>query len=283
MQLPENPIMRTLSILFAIIFGVVALGWVGVFGLLIAVSTKDPSRREMIAVSGEPDARYWARTTDICLRNRTAAPLQVRVVAARAAVQFDSIWWPLPLIPDAIGRAVMLRDSFTVRGLHYRPAGRTLVLGTVDTLIDVHYPSPLPRALAHCRRIDIRYSTELATNKFKSGDPNFERVIRVQRLPAQPNSLHLTLYLEPGDTLALGHRRVKYFASGLPPAATALENEVPPVISVRWQDAQHHLHRHRPRLAGWLQVPTPAAPPTGRQQVRHYLDYPLNYATIIAR
>ena len=145
-----------------------------------------------------------------------------------------------------------------------RPAGRTLVLGTVDTLIDVHYPSPLPRALAHCRRIDIRYSTELATNKFKSGDLSFERVMRVQRLPAQPNSL----YLEPGDTLALGRRRVGYYAGGLPPAAspaaTALENEVPPAISVQWQDAQQHLHRHRPQLAGWLQVPAPAALPTGR-------------------
>lgn len=283
MPLPENPLLRALSVFVLLIAAVVGVGYVLVVLLLISVSLEDPHRREMVAVSGEPDARYWTRTTDIYLRNRTAAPLQVHVVAARAAVQFDSIWWPLPQIPDAIGRAVMLRDGFAVRGLHYQPAGRTLVLGTVDTLIDVHYPSPLPRALAHCRRIDIRYSTELATNRFKSGDPDFVRVMRVRRLPAQPDSLHLTLYLEPGDTLALGHRRVGYDTSDLPPAAMAQENEVPPPIGVQWQDAQHHLHQHRPRLAGWLRVPTPTAPPTGRQRVRHYLDYPLNYATTIAR
>lgn len=148
MQLPENPILRAFAFIFALVFGVVALGYLLIFGVLIAVSLPDPSHQKVMVSTGEPDAQDSAQTTDIYLRNRTAAPLQVHVVAPRAAVQFDTIWWPLAQIPDAIGRAVMLRDGFTVRGLHYRPAERPLVLGTADTLIDVHYPSPLPRALA---------------------------------------------------------------------------------------------------------------------------------------
>jgi hypothetical protein len=202
----------------------------------------------------------------------------VRVVVARTAVQFDSIWWALPNIPDAIGRAVMLREGLAVGGLRDR-AGRTLVLGSVDTLIDVHYPSPLPRALAHCRRIDIRYSPELAHNRAKDGDPNYERVARVQRLPAHPKLLLLTLYLEPGDTLALGHRTVGDAPGYRPPGPEPLGDAAPPALVVQWQDAQGRRHQHRPRLADWQAGP--AAPPAGPRQVQHYLDYPLTYTTVI--
>lgn len=105
----------------------------------------------------------------------------------------------------------------------------------------------------------------------------------MRRPPAQPDSLHLTLYLEPGDTLALGRCRVRYAARGLPSKAIVLENEAPPALRVQWQDAQGHWHQHRPRLAGWLPGTAPMALPTGRGQVQHYLDYPLHYTTTIAR
>jgi hypothetical protein len=280
MQLPENPIARAFAVLFAFVLGLGALGYLLVLLLLIAVSLENPHRRELTVPTGLADTSSAAQyqTTDLYLRNRTAAPLQVRVAVPRAEVQFDSIWWPLPNIPDAIGRAVMLREGLAVGGLRYR-AGRTLVLGSVDTLIDVHYPSPLPRALAHCRRIDIRYSPELAHNRAKNGDPNYERVARVQRLPARAKSLLLTLYLAPGDTLALGHRTVGTGPVDWAPRAEPPGNAAPPAIVVQWQDAQGHRHEHRPRLADW----GAAAPPVGSQRVQHYLDYPLTYTTVIAQ
>jgi len=273
MILPENPFARVVAVVFALVLGVGAIGYLLVMLLLIAVSLEDPHRRELTVPTGLADAapavRY--RTNDLYLRNRTTAPLQVRVVVARPAVQFDSIWWPLPQVPDAIGRAVLLRDSLAVGGLRYR-AGGTLVLGTLDTLIDVHYPSPLPHALAHCRRIDIRYSPELAHSQVNYGGPNYERIMRVQRLPARPGSLRLTLYLEPGDTLALGHYRALADTTARPPGSEVLAATTPPAIEVQWQDAQGRRHRHRPRLAGWQAAL--AAPAAGPQRVQHYLDYP---------
>ena len=64
MELPENPILRGFAVIFAIVFAVVALGYVGVLGLVIAVSL--PNDTQFVSTAPERTT-----TTDIYLRNRT--------------------------------------------------------------------------------------------------------------------------------------------------------------------------------------------------------------------
>ena len=104
MELPENPILRGFAVIFAIVFAVVALWYVGVLGLVIAVSL--PNDTQFVSTAPERTT-----TTDIYLRNRTLDPMRVVLMAARPALRPDSMWWPLAISSEAVGQALVLQDS----------------------------------------------------------------------------------------------------------------------------------------------------------------------------
>jgi hypothetical protein len=298
MKLPENPILRIFAVIFAVVFGVVALGYVGVVGLLIAVSLPDPSRTELVLT---PPA--WTATTDIYLRNRMAVPLRVELTLARPATRPDTVWWPVAISPEAVGQALALRDSLVTQGLYYPLPAPLLLLGTVDTLIDKNFDDSLPRSLLHHKRYNSKYSASAHAGRRSISQPELGREVGLHNVPGAPDSLRLVLDLLPDSTLRVARRQVAYFddaaGTGTSTALTAREGDnwpylldarqvdegpaVPPAawqhrplaVRVRWRDAQGHPHQQRPPLAALLQLPAAAVslPGAGHHQVRRYWDY----------
>ena len=296
MQLPENPILRVIAILCAVGLGMMGLGYLGTLGLLIAVSL--PGSTELISLGPE-----WTTTTEIYLRNRTAAPLRVELTMARPALRPDSVWWPVEVSPEAVGQALALHDSLVAQGIYYLLPAPLLLPGTADTLIDANFDESLPRALIHHKRYNNRASVYEHTHRHFISPPDASQAGSLRRVPGAPDSLCLVLALAPGDSLRVARRRTNYFFDETgtllamdgernpysppyhPLDATPLYWEPynmpyptshrPPTVRVQWVDGRGHVRQQRPPLAALLRLPEAATtlPSAGYRLVRRYWDY----------
>lgn len=298
MQLPENPILRVFAVIFATIIGVIGLGYVGryvgVIVLLIAVSL--PNGTELHSLGPERTT-----TTDIYLRNRTAAPMRVVLTVPRSALQPDSVWWPVAISPEAVGQALALHDSLVAQGLHYPLLAPLLLPGTADTLIDANFDESLPRALIHHKRYNNRPSTHEHTHRHFISPPESGQAVGLRSVPGAPDSLHLVLALAPGDSLRIARRRVNYFLNetgmllamdgeeapysppyspldAAPPRQQPYDGPppyCPPTVRVQWIDAQGRVRQQRPPLGALLRLPDAGVtlPTVGHRLVRRYWDY----------
>ena len=108
----------------------------------------------------------------------------------------------------------------------------------------------------------------------------FRPKLRVQRLRSQPDSLRLTLYLAPQDSLRVGRRQRRYVLEPAQPDVPVQdigyeEPWLPPTLHVQWQDARHRPQQQRLRPAHWLQQPLARVRHSATSRLeRHYLDYP---------
>jgi hypothetical protein len=293
MQLPENPILRVFAVIFAIGFGVVALGYLGVIGLLIAVSL--PNGTKYLSTAPAQTA-----TTEIYLRNRTSAPMRVVLTVARPALQPDSVWWPVAISPEAVGQALALHDSLVAQGMYYPLPVPLLLPGTADTLIDKNFDDSLPRFLLQHKRYNNRPSVYEHTHRHFISPPELgPQEPGLHSVPGAPDSLRLVLDVLPDSSLRVARRRVAYFTDEAG-ASTALEGPgwpypgpelhaddgpgPPPsamryrplAIRVQWRDTQGRWQQQRPPLAALLQLPEAEVTLPGvsqRRLVQRYWDY----------
>ncbi|MGI4762435.1 MAG: hypothetical protein ACRYF0_17120 [Janthinobacterium lividum] len=300
MPTPEKPARSWLDVcitLLAGLAGLYLLGQLGVVALLVAVSLPDPGRTEVFS-----EVPAWTTTTEVYLRNRTAAPLRVALTVARPAAAPDSVWWPLELSPEAVGQALALRDSLVIQGLHYPLPTPLLLPGTADTLIDANFDDSLPRALIHHKRYNNRPSVYMHTHRHFISPPELDPAVRLRNVPGAPDSLRLVLALTPGDSLRVARRRTSYFFNetgrllatdgenmpysppyspldATPPYREPYDRPYPapyrpPTVRLQWVDAWGRVRRQRPPLAALLRLPEAGAtlPSAGQHLVRRYWD-----------
>ena len=297
MSLPRKPARSWQNVcmtLVACLVGLYFLEKLSVLAVLIAVSLPDPNRTEALA-----EVPAWSTTTELYLRNRTAAPLRVMLTVASLALLPDTVWWPLAISPEAVGQALALHDSLVAQGLHYPLPAPLLMPGTADTLIDANFDERLPRALIHHKRYNNRASVHEHTDRHFISPPDAGQAGSLRRVPGAPDSLCLVLALAPGDSLRVARRRTNYFFDETgtlvamdgerepysppyhPLDGTPLYRELyntpsyrPPTVRVQWVDGRGRVRQQRPPLVALLRLPEAATtlPSAGYRLVRRYWD-----------
>lgn len=277
MPLTWSKIRKGLLVVAAVVAGGALLLFGLVCLLLILVSSGDPNREQVIA----PTAH---RTTELYLRNRTAAPLLLSLRVPRTHLTLDTAWWGLETDAAAVGQAVVVRGSAAdvLRPWLRRPV---LLAGSADTLVAAAYPGdPSLRHPGPHRRFEPGRNLDLWGKRLRQALPVFAEAVRAEPLPGQPDTLRLTVAVAPDSSfLLLRHTEGFYPAEFYPDGASVAGYFEPdPTLprfllrpTVRWQDGRPRPPQQMLPLAQWLRMsagPENQLPAENQQRVQ-YLDF----------
>jgi hypothetical protein len=247
-------IRRVLLVLVAVVVAGKLLIGGAIILLLTLVSLPDPHRKE---VQAGP-----VHSTDLYVRNRTAAPLQLAFTVPRAALRTDTVWWGLQRSALEVGRALVLREV-AVPGLHL--AAPALVAGTADTL---YYLSPTDR-----RMFDPWKNQEQWLARQQQPRPEFAQTVRLQPRWADDDSVTLTLAVAPDSAVLLVRREEVFYPDGAggETVVTTYAVRLRPVV--QWLDGRGRRHTQSAPLAAWLGLVALAKRPTQSHHLVRYVEY----------
>lgn len=215
----------------------------------------------------------WSNSESVYVRNQTGQPLQLTLTVARAALQFDTVWWGIDMHSyeyREMGFAQRLTGIQT-DGLRYPDPVQlpVLVRNSADTLVreifgerrrDLYFPHPWDREPWPTRRQQPPPDTA-----------EWARGVALAPLPGVPDSVRFTFALAPDSAFLVARRSLRLHHSD-PDRIEGEDLRLRP--SVQWTNARG-THR-QPALVAAAQNLLRATAPTAYGANYHWVHY-LNY------